>query len=235
MDQQTFIDLLKEKGIELTPTMLQKFESYYEILIEWNQKMNLTAITNKEDVYLKHFYDSLSLAFEYDLSNQSILDVGAGAGFPSIPLKIVYPDLHVTIVDSLQKRITFLHHLIDELHLENVEAYAYRAEEYALDHRESYDIVSARAVARLNILDELCLPLVKVGGVMITLKGSQGITELEEAKAGITKLGGKVTKVNNFTLPGVEDQRVNITIEKIKNTPKQYPRPYSKIKKNPLK
>ncbi len=235
MDQQTFIDLLKEKGIELTPTMLQKFESYYEILIEWNQKMNLTAITNKEDVYLKHFYDSLSLAFEYDLSNQSILDVGAGAGFPSIPLKIVYPDLHVTIVDSLQKRITFLHHLIDELHLENVEAYAYRAEEYALDHRESYDIVSARAVARLNILDELCLPLVKVGGVMITLKGSQGITELEEAKAGITKLGGKVTKVNNFTLPGVEDQRVNITIEKIKNTTKQYPRPYSKIKKNPLK
>mgnify|MGYP003293869646 CR=1 FL=1 len=185
MNIEQFIQALKEHGIELTQRQLIQFEMYYKELVEWNEKMNLTNITEKEDVYLKHFYDSLTLAFDYPLSNQSIADIGAGAGFPSIPLKIVYPELKITIVDSLNKRITFLNHLVKELQLTNVKAIAARAEEYATDHREQYDIVSARAVARLNILDELCLPLVKVGGMFISLKGNQGLIEVEEANKGI--------------------------------------------------
>ena len=171
MNREEFIKALLEKGIELTDKQLDQFEKYYELLVEWNEKMNLTAITNKEDVYLKHFYDSLTPSFDFEFKDQSLCDIGAGAGFPSIPLKIVYPDLKITIVDSLSKRITFLNHLTKELGLSHVKAVAARAEEYAIDHRESFDIVSARAVARLNILDELCLPLTKVGGYFITLKG----------------------------------------------------------------
>ena len=137
MNQEQFIQALLDKGITLTDQQLEQFELYYQTLVEWNQKMNLTAITQKEDVYLKHFYDSLTISFDYELSNQSLCDVGAGAGFPSIPLKIVYPDLKVTIVDSLSKRITFLKHLIQVLDLKDVQAMASRAEEYAKKHRES--------------------------------------------------------------------------------------------------
>ena len=136
MNQEQFIQALLDKGITLTDQQLEQFELYYQTLVEWNQKMNLTAITQKEDVYLKHFYDSLTISFDYELSNQSLCDVGAGAGFPSIPLKIVYPDLKVTIVDSLSKRITFLKHLIQVLDLKDVQAMASRAEEYAKKHRE---------------------------------------------------------------------------------------------------
>lgn len=235
MNIEKFIEELAKQNIILTQRQLEQFELYFKELVEWNEKMNLTNITQKEDVYLKHFYDSLTLAFNYPLSNQSICDIGAGAGFPSIPLKIAFPDLKVTIVDSLNKRITFLNHLIKVLELDNVEAIASRAEEYALAHRESFDIVSARAVARLNILDELCLPLVKVGGYFITLKGAQGQEELDESLNGIIKLGGKVQEVRAFKLPIIEDQRVNIYIEKVKSTPKSYPRMFAKIKKSPLK
>ena len=178
MNQEQFIQALLDKGITLTSKQLEQFENYYQTLVEWNQKMNLTAITQKEDVYLKHFYDSLTISFDYALSNQSLCDVGAGAGFPSIPLKIVYPELKVTIVDSLSKRITFLKHLIQVLDLKDVDAISARAEEYAVKHRESFDIVTARAVARLNILDELCLPLVKVDGDFITLKGAKRLLEI---------------------------------------------------------
>ena len=195
MNQEQFIQALLDKGITLTSKQLEQFENYYQTLVEWNQKMNLTAITQKEDVYLKHFYDSLTISFDYALSNQSLCDVGAGAGFPSIPLKIVYPELKVTIVDSLSKRITFLKHLIQVLDLKDVDAISARAEEYAVKHRESFDIVTARAVARLNILDELCLPLVKVDGDFITLKGLKAQEELQEAKQGIEKLGGEVIGV----------------------------------------
>ena len=235
MNIDTFIEQLKLKGIELNDQQLKQFEKYYELLVEWNEKMNLTNITNKEDVYLKHFYDSLTLSFFHPLTNQHVCDIGAGAGFPSIPLKIVYPNIKVTIVDSLNKRIVFLNKLIEELQLENVEAIASRAEEYALDHREAFDIVSARAVARLNILDELCLPLTKVGGYFITLKGAQGSLELEECRQGISKLGGKVEDIQAFTLPGHDDQRVNIYIKKVNKTPIKYPRMFAKIKKSPLK
>ena len=234
MNQEQFIQALLEKGITLTDKQLQQFQTYYETLIEWNEKMNLTAITQKEDVYLKHFYDSLTISFDYEFSNQSLCDIGAGAGFPSIPLKIVYPELKITIVDSLTKRITFLKHLIEVLELEHVQAISARAEEYALKHRESFDVVTARAVARLNVLDELCLPLVKHEGYFITLKGLKAQEELKEAKQGIDKLGGRVVKKVNFNLTDENDHRCNIYIHKVKLTPKQYPRAFGQIKKKPL-
>lgn len=235
MNEQEFLAALKAKGIELSDKQLKQFNDYYETLIEWNEKMNLTSITDQEEVYLKHFYDSLTLSFDFDLKDQTLLDLGAGAGFPSIPLKIVYPELSVTIVDSLNKRITFLHHLFEVLGLEKCDAIAMRGEEYAAMHRESYDIVTARAVARFEILDELTLPLVKIGGYMIALKGAGGKEEYDQAKSGISKLGGKLEKEIAFTLPGHDDQRINYYIKKVKATPKTYPRAYAKMKKQPLK
>ena len=194
MNELEFIKQLETKGITLTPQQVNQFKQYFKILVEWNEKMNLTAITDEEGVYLKHFYDSLTIAFDFDFTDQSIVDVGAGAGFPSVPLKIVYPELKITIVDSLTKRITFLNHLFKELNLSNCQAISARAEDYAKDHRQKCDIVMARAVARLNILDELCLPLVKVGGYFLALKGLKATEELEEAGKGIVLLGGQVEK-----------------------------------------
>ncbi len=235
MNIEEFIAKLAEKGIHLTAKQLEQFEDYYKLLVEWNEKMNLTAITEKEAVYLKHFYDSLTIAFDFKFDNQSIVDVGAGAGFPSIPLKIVYPELDITIVDSLSKRITFLNVLFDKLGLTKVKAIAARSEDYAKDHREAADIVMARAVARLNILDELCLPLVKVDGYFLSLKGRQVKEEIAEAKKGIEKLGGLIENVVEFTLADQEDIRGNVIIKKTAQTPLKYPRQFGQIKKKPLK
>ena len=232
MNEQEFINQLKQQGIELTALQIEQFKKYYELLVEWNQKMNLTAITDQEGVYLKHFYDSLTIAFNFKFNNQKIIDVGAGAGFPSIPLKIVYPDLKVTIVDSLTKRITFLNHLFKELKLTDCQAISARAEEYAKDHRQEADIVMARAVARLNILDELCLPLVKVNGYFLALKGLKAKEELKEASNGIKVLGGRVDEVIDFTLTN-DDHRSNIIIKKVKATPGKYPRKIRKVKQHP--
>ncbi|MCD7894304.1 MAG: 16S rRNA (guanine(527)-N(7))-methyltransferase RsmG [Erysipelotrichaceae bacterium] len=234
MNQTQFINELQKNNINLTNKQLQQFETYYQTLIEWNQKMNLTAITDKEDVYLKHFYDSLTISFNQHFDHQSLCDVGAGAGFPSIPLKIVYPNLKITIIDSLNKRITFLKHLVDELELKDVELIHARAEEYGKTHRERFDIVTARAVARLDILGELCIPLVKVGGEFIALKGLKGEEELLEAEMGIEKLGGQIVMEKEFTLSDDNDYRYNLYIEKMKKTPNKYPRSYSQIKKKPL-
>lgn len=234
MSEQEFVDALNEKGLHVSSKQLEQFNRYYSILVEWNEKMNLTAITKKEEVYSKHFYDSISIAFDFPFSNQSIVDIGAGAGFPSIPLKIMFPELQVTIIDSLSKRITFLQHLFAQLELEQCQAISARAEEYALLHREQYDVAMARAVARLEILDELCLPLVKVNGYFLALKGRKAEEELMDAKKGIEKLGGKVEKKISFTLANQEDQRTNIIIKKIKATPTKYPRVFAKIKKQPL-
>ena len=209
MNELEFIKQLETKGITLTPQQVNQFKQYFKILVEWNEKMNLTAITDEEGVYLKHFYDSLTIAFDFDFTDQSIVDVGAGAGFPSVPLKIVYPELKITIVDSLTKRITFLNHLFKELNLSNCQAISARAEDYAKDHRQKCDIVMARAVARLNILDELCLPLVKVGGYFLALKGLKATEELEEAGKGIVLLGGQVEKSIDFTLT-YDNHRSNI-------------------------
>jgi len=176
MNPEQFKEALENKGISLSPRQLEQFAQYFKVLVEWNEKMNLTAITELEEVYLKHFYDSLTVAFTHDFSNEavSICDVGSGAGFPSIPLKIVYPDLQVTIVDSLNKRITFLKELTTQLALEDVFLYHDRAEVFGKNKqfRESFDYVTARAVARLNVLSELCLPLAKKHGYFLAMKAS---------------------------------------------------------------
>ena len=234
MTEAEFVEQVRLLGINPTEEQLSKLEKLYEIMIEENKVMNLTRIVSKDDVYLKHFYDSITIAFDFDFNNQTLIDVGAGAGFPSVPLKILYPNLKITIVDSLNKRITFLNHLFKELELDNCQAVAARAEEYAKDHRESVDIVMARAVARLNILDELCLPLVKKNGYFLSLKGRQAPEEVKEAKKGIQLLGGQIESTHDFTLANHDDFRSNIIIKKVKETPKKYPRMFSKIKKSPL-
>lgn len=237
MSKAQFVSLLKEKGIDLTATQQQQFELYFQLLVEWNEKMNLTAITDEDGVYLKHFYDSITAGFHYCFEpNQKIIDVGAGAGFPSIPLKIIYPDIHVSIVDSLNKRITFLEHLASQLKLDGVAFYHDRAETFGKnpEHREQYDIVTARAVARMSVLSELCLPLVKVGGDFIAMKGAGTSEELVDAKRAIQLLGGKIMSDDAFTLPIEESERHIVQIKKEKPTPKKYPRKPGTPNKSPL-
>ncbi|WP_282138450.1 16S rRNA (guanine(527)-N(7))-methyltransferase RsmG [Rossellomorea aquimaris] len=237
MNVNEFHSMLEEKGISLSPQQLTQFERYYELLVEWNEKMNLTAITEKEDVYLKHFYDSISAAFYVDFTQVTTLcDVGAGAGFPSIPLKICYPHLHISIVDSLNKRITFLNHLSDELGLENTNFYHDRAETFGKnkDHREKYDMVTARAVARMSVLSELCLPLVKKGGLFVAMKASNVKEELSNAKKAIGMLGGQTDKMYSFFLPEEESERNIVKIDKVKETPNKYPRKPGTPNKLPL-
>ncbi|MGM0866764.1 MAG: 16S rRNA (guanine(527)-N(7))-methyltransferase RsmG [Bacillota bacterium] len=237
MNVNEFQSMLEEKGISLSPQQLNQFERYYELLVEWNEKMNLTAITEKEDVYLKHFYDSISAAFYVDFTQVTTLcDVGAGAGFPSIPLKICYPHLHISIVDSLNKRITFLNHLSDELGLENTNFYHDRAETFGKNkaHREKYDMVTARAVARMSVLSELCLPLAKKGGLFVAMKASNVKEELSNAKKAIGMLGGQTDKMYSFVLPEEESERNIVKIDKVKETPNKYPRKPGTPNKLPL-
>ena len=237
MNIHEFEQALKEKGIDLSPKQLDQFETYFKMLVEWNEKVNLTAITEKEEVYLKHFYDSISPSFFVDLSEEkSICDVGAGAGFPSIPLKICFPSLKVSIVDSLNKRITFLKNLTETLGLENVNLYHDRAETFGKlpEQREQYDIVTARAVARLSVLSELCLPLVKVGGQFIALKGAGAEDEVSIGKKAVTILGGKLKEDHYFQLPKEDSDRHIVIIDKVKPTPKKYPRKPGTPNKQPL-
>ena len=227
MNMEQFAESLKEKGITLTEKQLYQFEKYFVTLVEWNEKMNLTAITDMEEVYLKHFYDSLAAAFYFDFTKPfHLCDVGAGAGFPSIPLKIAFPHIKVTIVDSLNKRISFLHHLANVLGLENVQFVHDRAETFGVNpnYRESFDVVTARAVARMSVLSELCLPLVKVGGYFIALKAASAKEELLAGKKAITTLGGVLESKSTFVLPFEEAERNIIIIKKEKPTPKKYPR-----------
>ncbi|MCG1021109.1 16S rRNA (guanine(527)-N(7))-methyltransferase RsmG [Sutcliffiella horikoshii] len=237
MNKEQFISLLEEKGISLSPQQLSQFDTYYKLLVDWNEKMNLTAITDEEEVYLKHFYDSITASFYVDLNQElTLCDVGAGAGFPSIPLKICFPNLKVTIVDSLNKRITFLQNLASELGLENVHFVHDRAETFGknADYREKFDLVTARAVARLSVLSELCLPLVKEGGMFVPMKAAAASEELEKGKKAIQILGGKLEEVHSFSLPLEESERNILIINKIKPTPKKYPRKPGTPNKQPL-
>ena len=238
MNEQQFIDALKEKGIVLTETQVAQFKKYFELLVEWNEKMNLTAITDLEGVYLKHFYDSISASFYFDFTKvTTVCDVGAGAGFPSIPIKICFPHLHVTIVDSLNKRITFLNHLSNELGLENVQFEHARAEEFGQNakFREQFDVVTARAVARLTVLSELCVPLAKKDGYFVALKAAAGQEELKDASKAITTLGTKLKEEFSFLLPVEESERALYVFDKIKSTPKKYPRKPGVPNKTPIK
>lgn len=230
-----FLEELKKINVNLSDEENQQFELYYQKLIEVNQYMNLTAIVEKEEVYRKHFLDSLEILRVLN-SNESITlcDVGSGAGFPSIPLAIVQSNVDVTIIDALNKRIHFLNQLVDDLNLKNVNALHFRAEDYAKEKREFFDVVTARAVARLNVLVELCLPLTKVGGKFMAMKGASGLEEIKEATKAIQTLGGKITQIEQFTLPEDEDERMIIVVEKIKPTPAKYPRNFNKIKEKPL-
>ena len=236
MNKEQFYNAVKEKvGIELTELQKEQYNKYYNLVVEWNQKINLTAITEEEEFYTKHFFDSISLAFYKDYSNiESICDVGSGAGFPSIPLKILYPNLKVTIVDSLNKRIKFLNLVKDELGLTDCNFVHARAEEFGQnkEYRESFEIVTARAVARLNVLAELCLPLVKKDGYFLSLKAQKAEEETKEAINAIKLLGGKLEQDLEFDIEG--EERHILEIRKAKETPNKYPRKAGIPNKKPL-
>ncbi|PLR78304.1 16S rRNA (guanine(527)-N(7))-methyltransferase RsmG [Bacillus sp. V3-13] len=237
MNTDQFQKTLAEKGVNLSQHQLDQYEKYYGVLVEWNEKMNLTAITDKQEVYLKHFFDSISASFYVDFTEPlHICDVGAGAGFPSIPIKIAFPHLNVTIVDSLNKRITFLQHLAQVLNLTDVRFIHDRAETFGQnrEHREAYDIVMARAVARLSVLSELCLPLVKVGGTFIAMKAASANDELEAGQKALAILGGKLKDIHSFLLPVEGSERNILVINKEKQTPKKYPRKPGTPNKTPI-
>ena len=237
MKPETFYSLLDQQNINLTDQQKFQFERYFELLVEWNQKINLTAITEKEEVYLKHFYDSIAPILQGLIENQEIklLDIGAGAGFPSLPMKILYPQLDVTIIDSLNKRINFLQLLSEELDLEGVHFYHGRAEDFAQDKhfRAQFDIVTARAVARMQVLSELTIPYLKVGGKLLALKASNAPEELTEAKNALNLLFSKVEDNISYTLPNGDPRYITI-VEKKKETPNKYPRKAGMPNKRPL-
>ena len=231
MNKEEFVLELKKIGIDITDEQLILLDKYYHLLIEWNEKINLTRIIDEKDVYLKHFYDSLTLYRVIDLnSNLSLCDVGTGAGFPGIVLKIVFPTLRVTLVDALLKRVNFLKLVINELGLKNIEVYHDRAESFARVNREKFDIVTSRAVANLRVLSEVSIPMVKVDGYFIPMKGLCD-DELDEASDILKKLNSKVICVDNFTLPVENSQRSLIKIQKSVKTEYKYPRNFDKIKK----
>jgi len=232
-----FQRLLAERSIAVSERQLEQFETYYRELVEWNEKMNLTGITEKEQVYVKHFYDSASLAFFHPMADVgSMADIGSGAGFPSIPLKILFPHLRITIVDSLQKRIGFLQHLTETLGLSDVSCVHGRAEDVArlAAHRDQYDLVTARAVARLNVLAEFCIPFAKPRGHFVAMKGSDPAEELAEAKFAFKELGGELVNDHALELPMEQSGRHIIVVRKTKPTPGKYPRKPGVPLKTPL-
>ncbi|MFC6463594.1 16S rRNA (guanine(527)-N(7))-methyltransferase RsmG [Marinilactibacillus sp. GCM10026970] len=238
MNPEEFRAELERRGLPITDEKMTQFKLYLELLQEWNEKINLTAITEQEEVYLKHFYDSLTAGLYVDFSKgvHSLCDVGSGAGFPSIPLKILYPELSITIVDSLKKRINFLEVVVDALNLTDVELLHDRAETFGQNkqYRATYDFVTARAVARMSVLAELCLPLVKKGGSFIAMKAAHAPEELKDAEKAIATLGGKIKDDFAFELPREAGERHIIMIDKKKETPNKYPRKPGTPNKTPL-
>lgn len=224
-------------GVSLSPEQIQQFLTYYEMLVEWNEVMNLTAITEYEEVMKKHFVDSLSLVQTFDVNKKvSVIDVGTGAGFPGLALKIAYPNMKVTLLDSLNKRINFLNAVIENLGLTDVETVHGRAEDFAKPGklREKYDLCVSRAVANLTTLSEYCLPFVKVGGEFISYKSEKITEEMESAKKAISLLGGKFDRSKDFYLPDSDIYRNLVVIKKVKETPKKFPRKAGLPSKEPL-
>ena len=237
-DTTQFENDLIAMGVTLTEEQIHQFLKYYELLVEWNGFMNLTAITDYDEVMKKHFVDSLSLIKAYDVSkNAKVIDVGTGAGFPGLALKIAYPNLQVTLLDSLNKRINFLNEVISQLGLTGVETIHGRAEDFAKPDklRGKFDLCVSRAVANLSTLSEYCLPFVKVGGEFISYKSEKINEEMEVAKNAITILGGKFAENKEFTLPASDIYRNLVVIKKIKESPKKYPRKAGLPSKEPLK
>lgn len=231
MNKEEFIKSLKELGINPTDEQLNNLEKYANFLMEYNSHTNLTAIKDIEGIYLKHFYDSITLTKAIDLNTiNTLVDIGTGAGFPGMVLKIMFPHLDVTLIDSNNKKITFLNQLIELLDLKKILAINVRSEEYAHVHLDEYDLVTARAVSAMPILSELCLPLVKVGGYFIPLKSNLD-EELKDAESLIKTLNGEITEKQKFNLPVESSLRTIVKIKKIAPTPKGYPRTYDKMKK----
>lgn len=233
MNQNEFQKEICKLNIAINDIQLKQLDEYANYLLEYNTHTNLTALKTLEEVYLKHFYDSLTLCKIYNFASESILDVGTGAGFPGLVLAIVFPNLKVTLLDSNTKKITFLNECIKRLNLKNVEAINSRAEEYTKVHREEYDLVTSRAVSSLRILLELNIPSLKVGGYFLAMKGNVS-EELEEAKSTFQKLFSKMEEQQEFELPLDAGHRTLIKIKKEEITPLLYPREYSKIKKKAL-
>lgn len=233
-------NICKKLNINISENQLYQFNKYYEMLIEKNKVMNLTAITDKDEVIAKHFADSIAIIpyLEKQVMENSfkVIDIGTGAGFPGIPLKIMLPDMNITLLDSLNKRINFIGEVVEELDLSNVNLIHGRAEDYANDnnYREKYDLCVSRAVANLSTLSEYCIPFVKKGGMFISYKAGDSEEEINNSKHAIKILGGKISKVESFVLPKVDASRVFVMIDKINNTEKKYPRKAGVPAKNPL-
>ncbi len=233
MNQSNFIKYLTELNISVNDTQLNNLERYYELLVEYNKVMNLTGITDHDEVYLKHFYDSLTIAKVIDLNSvESLCDIGTGAGFPGLVLKILYPNLKVTLIDSLNKRINFLNTVISELGLKNIECIHGRIEEYGIKNRELFDVVTSRAVARINILLEYASSISKVNGYFIPLKGK--MDNEQDYNHALTELNMIEEEKVEFLLPIENSSRTIIKFKKINHTPSKYPRKYSEIKKKCL-
>ncbi len=235
-------DFLKEAlakiNLEPTDKQCQQLDLFHKLLCEWNEFMNLTGITEYEEVVVKHFVDSLAVNNVYNfLENERVVDIGTGAGFPGMPLKIMYPDTHFTLLDSLNKRINFLNEVITQTGLEKIETLHGRAEDYAKksEYREQFDVCVSRAVANLATLSEYCLPYVKVGGVFISYKAGKLEEEINSSKAAIKLLGGKIETVKEFILPDTDIERTFVVIRKLEKTNKKYPRKAGLPSKEPLK
>ena len=231
MNKEEFIEELKKIGIDVNDNQLDLLDKYYKLLIDWNEKINLTGITDENDVYLKHFYDSLTLIKGVDLTKDiSLCDVGSGAGFPGIVLKIIFPNLKITLIDSLQKRVNFLNLVIKELDLNGIEALHYRMEDFSRENEEKYDYITARAVANLSVISEISVRALKVNGHMVFMKGNCD-EELEEFMKHNKKLGLVLDDIYRFNLPFEDSNRTLIDLVKVKKTSKIYPRRVDIIKK----
>lgn len=234
MNKNEFIKELSKLDINITDNQLNQLETYANILIEYNKHTNITSITDKESIYLKHFYDSLTLTKIINLNdNLEVLDIGSGGGFPGIVIKILFPNLNITLLDSNNKKSEFQKYVIKELNLTNITVINDRAENY-FKQGNKYDLVVARAVSNMLVLDELCIPFLKINGNLVLMK-AEATEELEQSKKGIEILGGKITDIQKFKLPKEDSLRTLIKIQKEKLTPKEYPRIYDKILKKPLK
>lgn len=240
MEEKIFKEKLRENadiiGVTLDDTILNKFYNYKKLVIEWNEKINLTAITDDLEFAVKHFVDSITIN-KYIEPGKIIIDIGTGAGFPGIPIKILNKDNKVILFDSLNKRLKVLEDIIEKIGLTNIETLHGRAEETFKNknYREKYDIATSRAVASLNVLAELMLPAIKLGGICICMKGNNADTEIEEAKKAIKELGGEIIKVEKITLPELNLERNIVIIKKVKQTPSKYPRKPGTPQKEPIK
>lgn len=233
-----FTKQLEKLNIELNEKQREQFHRYYELLVEWNKVMNLTGITEYDEVNEKHFVDSLAVAKVIDLKKiDTVLDIGTGAGFPGLPLKIAYPHLNVVLMDSLQKRINFLNKVVNELGLKNVENLHGRAEDYAkkVEYREQFDLCVSRAVANLSTLSEYCIPFTKVGGVFVSYKSGEIDQEVKDSGNAIKLLGGELEEIVKFQLPDTDINRSFVKIKKVAATKKKYPRKAGMPSKEPLR